>query len=102
MIQYLHVFRLVVTIHQCNTAFCVLWLYFNALSRIGKRLSVFKKLIFLMASVVKKRIHLVKNMQPSGLLLTSIHSVEQWEFLNIDLKPQEGRVVNSVCFSKWL
>jgi len=70
MIQYLylpHVFRLVVTIHCCITAFCALWLYFSALSRIGKRLSVFSKNRFLMAHVVKKRIHLVKNMLPSGL-----------------------------------
>ena len=47
MIQYLylpHVFRLVVTIHCCKTAFCALWLYFSALSRIEKRLSVFSKI----------------------------------------------------------
>jgi len=46
MIQHLylaHIFRLVVAIHHCKTAFCALWLYFNALSHIGKRLSVFSK-----------------------------------------------------------
>jgi len=82
IIQYLclpHVFRLVVTIHRCKTAFCALWLYFSVLSHIGKYLSVFSKINLLMAHKVKKWIHLVKNIQPSGLQLTSIHSVEQVE-----------------------
>jgi len=46
VIQYLylpHVFRLVVTIHHCKTAFCALWLYFSALSHVGKRLHVLSK-----------------------------------------------------------
>jgi len=70
MIQYLylpHVFRSVATIHCCKTTFCALWPYFSGLSGIGKHLSVFTKIDLLMAHAVKKRIHLVKNMQPSGL-----------------------------------
>jgi len=55
------------TIHHCKTAFCVLWLYFSALSCTEKRLSVFSKINLLMARAVKKWIHLVENMQPSGL-----------------------------------
>jgi len=46
MIQYFylpHVFRLVATIHHYKTAFCVLWFYFSALSRIEKCLSMFSK-----------------------------------------------------------
>jgi len=46
VIQYLylpHVFRLVVTVHHCKTTFCALWLYFSALSHVGKCLHVFSK-----------------------------------------------------------
>jgi len=34
----------VVTIHHCKSALCALWLHFSALSRVGKRLSVFSKI----------------------------------------------------------
>jgi len=40
----LHVFRLVVTIHHCKTAFCALWLHSSALSHVGKCLCVFSKI----------------------------------------------------------
>jgi len=56
------VFRLVATIHHCRTAFCALWLYFSALSHVGKFLHVFSKIDLLMAYAVKKQIHIVKNM----------------------------------------
>jgi len=47
MIQHLylpHVFRLVVTIHHCKTAFCALWLYFSALSYIENIYLCFQKI----------------------------------------------------------
>jgi len=47
MIQYLylsHVCRLVVTIHHFKTAFYALWLWFSALSHVGKYLYLFSKI----------------------------------------------------------
>jgi len=49
-VQYLyllHIFRLVVTISHCKTAFCALWLNFSAISHVGKAFTcVFKKCSF--------------------------------------------------------
>jgi len=71
MIKYLylpHVFRLVATIHHCKTAFLCFMALLQCLITYRKAfMCVFKKSIFLMTRMVEKWIHLVKNMQLSGL-----------------------------------
>jgi len=64
VIQYLylpHVFRLVVTIHHCTTAFCTLWLYFSALSNGGKCLCVFSKINLFNGTFSEDWIHIITN-----------------------------------------